>query len=85
VAIAAGGGGGAAYGIYNEATGGSYTVKVNNSRITSDDNTIVNDTEFTTLVGASQLAGGGVTGGGTVTCAGVYDENYNFTAGPTCP
>jgi len=71
-------------GIHNWADGGSYTVTVNNSQITSGLNTIANDAEFTTLVGASQLAGGAVTGGGTVTCAGVYDENYTFYPN-TCP
>jgi hypothetical protein len=73
------------YGICNEADSGSYTVRVNNSQITSLGNTIVNDAEFTTRVGASQLAGGAVvSGGGSVTCAGVYDENYAFRAS-TCP
>ena len=73
------------HGICNQADGGSYTVRVNNSQITSLGNTIINDAEFTTRVGASQLAGGAViTGGGTVTCAGVYDENYVFRAS-TCP
>jgi hypothetical protein len=72
------------YGIFNQADSGSYTVKVNNSQITGGANTIVNDSEFTTLVGASQLDGGAVTGSGTVTCAGVYDENYTFYSS-TCP
>ena len=73
------------YGVYNEADSGSYTVRIDNSQITSLNNTIVNDAEFTTRVGASQLAGRAVvTGGGTVTCAGVYDENYVFRAS-TCP
>jgi len=73
------------YGVYNEADGGSYTVRINNSQITGLNNTIVNDAEFTTRVGGSQLAGGAVvTGGGTVTCAGVYDEDYVFSAS-TCP
>jgi len=77
------------YGIYNTASSGSYTVKVNNSEITSGSGwtsrTISNDAEFTTLVGASLLDGGAVwTAGGTVTCAGVYDENYTFYSN-TCP
>jgi hypothetical protein len=72
------------YGIYNQAGGGSYRVEVNNTRIRSSLNTIVNDAEFTTRVGASQLAGGAITGGGTVTCAGTYDENYAFYPN-TCP
>jgi len=72
------------YGLYNSASGGAYTVLVNNSQITGSTNAIRNDAEFTTRIGASQLFGGAVTGGGTVTCAGVYDENYAFSAS-TCP
>ena len=73
------------YGIYNRADSGSYEVRVNHSQIASSLNTIHNDAEFTTLVGASLLDGGGVlANGGTVTCAGVYDENYTFGTN-TCP
>jgi hypothetical protein len=58
---------------------------VNNSQISGGTNTIRNDAEFTTRVGASQLSGGAVSvGGGTLTCAGVYDENYTFYAS-ACP
>jgi hypothetical protein len=78
------GGGTSNYGIYNSATGGTYTVKVSNCQVTSSTNTIFNDTEFTTRIAMSQLDGGAVTGGGTVTCAGVYDEAYTFYAS-TCP
>jgi hypothetical protein len=73
------------YGIYNTAVSGSYTVLVNHSQITGSDNTIRNDTGFTTRVGASQLSGGAVTGGGTVTCVGVYDENYASAGYAICP
>ncbi|CAG0937019.1 hypothetical protein TFLX_05922 [Thermoflexales bacterium] len=72
------------YGIYNYAPNSSYTVIVNNSQVTGSTNTIRNDNEFTTRVGASLLSGGAVAGGGTVTCAGVYDEAYAFYAS-TCP
>ena len=72
------------YGIYNFATSNAYMVRVNNSQITGN-TTIRNDSEFTTRIGASQLSGGAVVGGGTVTCAGVYDESYTFSAGPVCP
>jgi hypothetical protein len=72
-------------GIYNEATGGSYTVQVDNCQITGGTNTVRNDAEFTTLVGASLLDGGTANAnGGTVICAGVYDEAYTFYAS-TCP
>ena len=72
------------YGIYNQAGGGSLRVEVNNAQIRSSLNTIVNDGEFTTHVGASQLVGGTTTGAGTVICAGVYDEDYAFCP-DTCP
>jgi hypothetical protein len=73
------------YGIYNSAGSGTYTVRVDNSLVSGGTNTIRNDAEFTTRVGASQLSGGAVSaGGGTLTCAGVYDENYTFFAS-TCP
>lgn len=77
-------GGTSNYGVANNASGGSYTVRINNSQVTASTAAIRNDTEFTTYVGASLLAGGVVTGGGTVTCAGVYDGNYTFYAS-TCP
>jgi hypothetical protein len=73
------------YGIYNAATSGSYTVTINNSQVSGGTNTIRSDSAFTTLVGASLLDGGAVNAnGGTVTCAGVYDENYTFSTS-TCP
>ena len=72
------------YGIFNDATSGVYTVTVNNSQITGGTNTIRNDAEFTTLIGASKLEGGGVGGSGAITCAGVYNEAYVFYAS-TCP
>ena len=84
VTVTASGGSAANTGIYNGATSGSHTMKVDNSRITGSTNTINSITGFTVLVGASQLAGGPVTDGNTVTCAGVYDENYTFYAN-TCP
>ena len=66
------------YGISNTASSGSYTVRVNNSQIGGSTSTIQNVAEFTTLVGASQLSGGAidVSGGGTLTCIGVYDASY---------
>ena len=72
------GGGTSNRGIRNLAASGSYTVTVNNCQIMGSSNTIDNDDEFTTLVGGSLLSGGPVTGTGTVTCAGVYDEAYTW-------
>jgi hypothetical protein len=72
-------------GIKNYAASGTYTVQVNNSQVTGSDNTINNVSQFTTRIGATLLSGGAVwAGGGTVTCAGVYDEAYTFYAS-MCP
>ena len=75
---------GNSYGISNSASGGAHTVTINNSQVKGSTNTIQNSALFTTLVGATQLSGGPVTGGGTITCAGVYDEAYVFFQS-TCP
>jgi len=77
-----GSGGSNNYGIFNAATIGSFTVTINHSEIIGSTYTINDDDEFTTRVGASRLDGGLVSA--TVTCAGVYDENYVFYTG-TCP
>jgi len=70
------------YSIYNQDYVGGHTLRVNNSPITSSGNTIYN-ISGAILIGASQLNGGAVDGGG-ITCAGVYDEAYTFYA-DTCP
>ena len=63
-------------GIHNYATSGSYTVKINNSQITGSNSTIYQvDSFYTTQIGASQLAGGGVFGG-TYNCVASYNGNY---------
>jgi len=62
-------------GLHNIATTGSYTIKINNSQITGGTSTIYQDSYYTTMVGASQLAGGGVFGG-TYICAASYNGNY---------
>ncbi len=74
------------YGIYNTAASGSYTVKINNSTFSGSTHSLVNDSEFTTFIGASQMAGGPVLGAGSLTCIGVFDENYTNGGGYTaCP
>jgi hypothetical protein len=73
------------YGIYNQAIAGSHLVDVGNSIIAAATATVRNDEEFVTRIGASQLSGGAVQGGGFLKCAGVYDENFDFHAGPSCP
>jgi hypothetical protein len=70
-------GGTSNYGIYNDATSGAHTVTVNNSQITGSTNTIRNDSEFTTRIGASKLDGGAVNAnGGTLTCVFTYNASY---------
>lgn len=72
-------------GVRNTAADGSFTITIDTSRISGTTNSIVNDAEFTTFVGASRISGGPVvTGAGVVKCAGVYDENYDFSPS-TCP
>ncbi|TFH35309.1 MAG: hypothetical protein E4G99_07585 [Anaerolineales bacterium] len=75
----------AGIGVVNEAVDSSYTVRIDHCQITGSVNTIRNDAEYTTYVGASLLSGGTVNAnGGTVICAGVYDETYTFSASG-CP
>ncbi len=74
-------GGGASIGVNSVNSG---TVKINHSVIKGTTNTINNGTLVTTFVGSSQLDGGAVSNSGTLTCAGVYDENFAFYAS-TCP
>ena len=75
---------GGSYGIFTESAG--TIAKVNNSRIAGGAHTIVSSGAGVTRVAASQLDGGPalIDFVGTLTCAGVYDENYAFYAG-TCP
>jgi len=62
----------------------SGTVKINHSVIKGVTRTIYNDSGVTARVGNTQLDGGAVYNVGTLTCAGVYDENYTFSAS-SCP
>ena len=55
---------------------------VNHCTISGATNTVSNS-DSDVFIGASQLAGGTVSGTG-VTCAGVFDESYNFSSN-TCP
>ena len=72
-------GGATTYGI---ATYSGGTVTIDNSKVTASTSTISSNSGTATRVGASQLSGGLISG--SVTCAGVYDENYTFFAS-TCP
>jgi len=84
--VISGSGGTNNYGLYSLAIGGSYTVTVDASEIRGSTNTIYRDGHFTTLVGASLLDGGEVTGTGTIVYASVYDESYTLisVADPPC-
>jgi hypothetical protein len=75
-------GGGSSYGIYNQGSGGSYSVILRDAQIVGSTATLRNDTAYTFQVAVSQLNGGAVSG--NITCAGVYDENFTFSAS-TCP
>jgi hypothetical protein len=67
------------YGVENYAYYGSYSLTIDNSALTGSTSALSNHPLFMTRVGASKLEGGPVLpNGGTVTCAGVYDENYVF-------
>jgi hypothetical protein len=78
---------GLSYGIYNRSVSGTYTVTIDSCQITAASHTVFNNQDpgnYVTMVGASLLSGGTVTGTGTITCAGIYDENYAFHS-DTCP
>ena len=69
------------YGVYNGVSG--TVVRIDQSVIRGT-TTIRNGPGVTTYVGSTRLDGGTVYNEGTLTCAGVYDENYVFYAN-TCP
>ena len=70
------------YGVNSNVSG---TIRINHSVIKGSTNTVMNYSGVTTYVGNTQLDGGPVSNSGTLICAGVYDENYAFSAGPACP
>ncbi|GAB4205898.1 MAG: hypothetical protein Fur0019_08430 [Tibeticola sp.] len=75
-------------GLYNTGTTSSttYPLTVDNSRIEGSSRVVLSNGTYATRIGASQMNGGPVLQiGGSMTCAGVYDENYVFSAGPGCP
>jgi hypothetical protein len=62
------------------------TIDIHRSTINAISATIYTSAQFTVRVGASQLAGGPVNpAGGTITCLGVYDENYASAGTAVCP
>jgi len=62
----------------------SGTIRINHSVIKGSHNTVSIGSGVTTYIGNTQLDGGAVNNGGTLICAGVYDENYTFYSS-TCP
>jgi hypothetical protein len=62
-------------GIHSIAASGSFTITINNSRVTGSTSTLYQESYYTTKAGASQLAGGGAFGGAYV-CAASYNGNY---------
>jgi hypothetical protein len=76
-------GGISSYGVQSVSTTVSGTVTIDNSKIAGDGYSINNGSGAITRVGASQLSGP-VSNAGTLTCAGVHDENYVFYSN-TCP
>jgi hypothetical protein len=70
------------YGV-NSITSG--TIRINHSVIKGSTNTVWNGSGVTTRVVFTQLAGGPVSNAGTLSCGGVYDENYTFYDVTTCP
>lgn len=73
------------YGIYNDTSSGMHNVQIDGCKVVGATSAVFGDAEFTIRIGASKLGGGSVSaGGGSCTCAGVYDEAYVFYAS-TCP
>lgn len=68
---------------------GSFLATVEGSKVFGGSNSIsaasAAGSTMTVLVGASQLAGGSVTGSGTVRCVGVYDASFNSPGYTVCP
>jgi len=78
-------GGSTSSGISSTQLGDPFIVTITNSQVSASTYTIESYPSSATRVGTSLLAGGPVTGsGGSVTCAGVFDENFVFYAS-ICP
>jgi len=66
------------YGMWNGATSGVYTITVHDSRLSGATASIHNDSEFTTNVAVTQLAGGAANAnGGTLKCVNSFDGDFN--------
>jgi hypothetical protein len=63
-------------------------VTIENSEVKGATGTVKVESGYNVNVGSSKLDGGAVSiagAGSAVKCAGVHDESYTFSAGPTCP
>ncbi len=63
-------------------------VTIETSEVKGATGTVKAEGGYKVNLGASKLDGGAVSisgVGSAVKCAGVHDENYNFSTGPTCP
>lgn len=63
-------------------------VTIENSEVKGATGTVKVESGYKVNLGASKLDGGAVSiagAGSAVKCAGVHDENYVFSTGPTCP
>jgi len=83
------GGTGQNYGLRNNDTsggtdGGPWRVEVRQSRIYATTAAVSSSSSFITSIAATSLEVGSVSSAGTLTCAGVYDENFTFYP-DTCP
>lgn len=78
---------GPTYGVHNLNPGdeaGSWFVELHSSQVFATTRTVLNHEDFSVFVGASNLGGGDMDGGGTLICAGVYDGTFAFYAS-SCP
>lgn len=83
-AFTADGSSGNCYGMFNISGEELYTVTVSYSLIVGSTNAIHNDPAFSVHIETSQLSGGAIIGGGTMSCVDVLDENSIYYA-TTCP
>lgn len=80
-----GSGGTTSYGLNNDGSSNSGTVKIDNSRISGGTNG-VNNISYTVYLGACQVNNSVNNSGGSATCAGCYDGNYTNAGGfASCP
>jgi hypothetical protein len=78
----------AGYGVWGQFPDDTTSlVTIDNSEVKGATGTVKAEDGYKVNVGASKLDGGAISvgAGSEVMCAGVHDENYVFSADPTCP